>query len=320
VAEEALARGHDVTCVARGSAPPPDGVRFVVADRDADDGLAEVAGTAWDAVVDVSRQPGQVRRSVRDLRTAHHVFVSTGNVYAAFDALEQDEDSPLRAPLDAEVMEDMETYGEAKVACERAVLGSRALATVVRSGLIGGPGDWSGRTGYWPWRFAHPVTDEVVVPDDLGFPTAMVDVRDLGAWVVTVVEDGTGGVFNATGPTTPLGEVLAVAAQVAGSTARPRPVPAEVLRELGIQGWMGPASLPLWIDDPEWRGFATMDTTRARAAGLVLRPLSETLADALAFEEAREGEERRAGLTDEDERRVLGATDPTSTGWPASPE
>jgi hypothetical protein len=246
---------------------------------------------------------------VRDLRTAHHVFVSTGNVYAAFDALEQDEDSPLRAPLDGDVMEDMETYGEAKVACETAVLGSGATATVIRSGLIGGPGDWSGRTGYWPWRFAHPVADEVVVPDDPDFPTAMVDVRDLAAWVVTLVEDRTGGVFNATGATTRLGDVLALAAEVGGSGATPRPVPLDRLTELGIDNWMGPASLPLWISDPEWRGFATLDTTRAREAGLVLRPLRETLTDALAFEESRpEGDERRAGLTDVDERRVLDAT------------
>ena len=72
---------------------------------------------------------------------------------------------------------------------------------------------------------------------------------------------------------------------------------------------MGPASLPLWIDDPDWRGFATMDTTRARAAGLTTRPLDETLRDVLAFEETRD-EPRRAGLTDDEERRVLDATAP----------
>ncbi len=311
VAVEAVRRGHLVTCLARGSAPAPEGVAFVRADRDADDGLAPVADTDWDAVVDVSRQPGQVRRSVRDLRTVHHVFVSTGNVYAAFHALEQDEDAPLRTPLAGDVMEDMETYGEAKVACETAVLGSGATATVVRSGLIGGPGDSSGRTGYWPWRFAHPVGEEVVTPDDPEFPTAMVDVRDLAAWLVTVVEERTGGVFNATGPTTPLREVLAVAAEVGGSGARPRPVAPGRLTELGVGHWMGLASLPLWIPDPDWRGFATMDTTRARAAGLTTRSLSETLTGALAFEETRPvDDERRAGLTDADERRVLAATEP----------
>ncbi len=51
-----------------------------------------------------------------------------------------------------------------------------------------------------------------------------------------------------------------------------------------------------------------MGTARARAAGLVTRPLRETLAAALEYEETRPGEERRAGLTDDDERRVLAAT------------
>ncbi|HET6968961.1 MAG TPA: NAD-dependent epimerase/dehydratase family protein [Ornithinibacter sp.] len=306
VAQTALARGHDVTCAARGSAAPPDGVSFVVADRDEDDGLAALAGTPWDAVVDVSRQPGQVRRAVRDLDTGHWVLVSTGNVYASFAALEQGEDAPRRAPLDGDVMVDMETYGEAKVACEDAVRAGATTSTVVRSGLIGGPGDTSGRTGYWPWRFAHPVGAEVVVPDDLDFPCAVVDVRDLAAWLVLVAEQRRDGAFNATGPTTPLREVLATAASVSASTARPRPVAAERLRELGVQGWMGPVSLPLWIDDHGWRGFATMDTARARAAGLVTRPLAETLRDALAWEERRD-EPRRAGLTDDDERRVLAA-------------
>ena len=306
VAEESLARGHDVTCLARGSADPPTGAEFVAADRDLDDGLAAVASVPWDAVVDVTRHPGHARRAVRDLRATHRVLVSSGNVYARFDAIEQDEDSPLRDPLDADLMPGMEVYGEAKVACELAVRGAPGTSTVVRSGLIGGPGDWSGRTGYWPWRFAHPVADRVVVPDEPDFPCAVIDVRDLAPWLVTAAEERLDGTFNATGPTTPLGELLALCAVVAGSTATPLPVGRERLAELGVGAWMGPASLPLWIDDPEWRGFATMDSTRARASGLTTRPLAETLRDTLAFEETR-ASPRAAGLSDDDERRVLAA-------------
>ncbi len=303
VTEEALRRGHEVTCLARGSADPPAGATFVTGDRDLDDGLAPVAGEPWDAVVDVTRHPGHARRAVRDLGAAHRVLVSTGNVYATFEALEQAEDAPLRGPLDGDLMTDMEVYGEAKVACESAVREADGTATIVRSGLIGGPGDWSGRTGYWPWRFAHPVGEHVVVPDELDFPCAIIDVRDLAAWLVTAAEDRLDGTFNATGPTTPLHEVLEVAARVSGSTADLLPVGRERLAELGVGAWMGPASLPLWIDDAGWRGFATMDTARARAAGLVTRPLEETLRDTLSFEETRTVP-RRAGLDDADERRV----------------
>lgn len=306
IARNALERGHRVTCAARGSAPPPDGTELVRVDRDEEDGLAPLAGRRWDGVIDVARQPGHVRRAVRDVAAAHRVFVSSGNAYADFSSIEQSEDAPTLAPLRADTMASDEDYGAAKVACEQAMLAA-GPAAVVRSGLIGGPGDWSGRTGYWPWRFAHPVEPEVVVPDDLGFPCAMIDVRDLAAWLVDLAERRVEGVFNATGPTTDFATVLAASAAVAGSSARPRPVPVDRLRELGIGGWMGPSSLPLWIDDPDWRGFATMDTRRARAEGLMTRPLEDTLGAALAWEEQERTEPRGCGLTDADELRVLGA-------------
>ena len=266
--------------------------------------MAAVASTEWDVVIDVSRQPGQVRRAVRDLRCLHWVFVSSGNVYADFSTIEQSEDSPLLALPDGEVMESMESYGAAKVACENVVRSGGSTATIVRSGLIGGPGDWSGRTGYWPWRFAHPTDTDVIVPDDLDFPCAIVDVRDLAAWVVTAAEVCLDGTSNATGLTVPLRDVFRVSARVAGrEDLAIRQVAPTRLRELGVAGWMGPKSLPLWIDDPSWRGFATMDTTRARAAELTTRSLDETLFDTLNYENERDTP-RQAGLTDDDERDI----------------
>ncbi|MDP3207782.1 MAG: oxidoreductase [Rhodoglobus sp.] len=308
IASAALGRGHSVTCVARGGSLPPHGATLIAADRDEDRGLDPVAERHWDAVVDVSRQPGQVRRTVRDLRTSHWVFVSTANVYADYSVIERDENAATRAPLHGDVMEDMSTYGEAKVACEDAVRAAEGSATIVRSGLIGGPGDWSGRTGYWPWRFAHPTGADVIVPDDADFPCALIDVRDLAAWIVTAAEQRLDGTFNATGLTTALHEVLRAAARVAGSDLPMRPVSVERLAELEIGSWMGPASLPLWIDDPTWRGFATLNTTRAREEGLVTRPLSDTLRDTLAYENERI-QPRQAGLSDDDERRVRAARD-----------
>lgn len=295
-----------MTCLARSTSQAPGGVDFVTADRDDEHGLAQVAGRAWDAVIDVSRQPGQVRRAVRDLTTEHWVFVSSGNVYADFSQIEQDEDAAVRAPLDGDVMEDMSTYGEAKVACENIVRTGSGTATIVRSGLIGGPGDWSGRSGYWPWRFAHPTGADVIVPADLECPCAMIDVRDLATWIVCAAEQRLDGTFNATGPTALLGDVLAAAARAAGSTAALRPVSTATLRTLGVGSWMGSASLPLWIDDPDARGFATMDTARARAAGLRCRPLQDTLRSTLTYENQRTSV-RQTGLTDDEEKRARAA-------------
>ena len=77
-------------------------------------------------------------------------------------------------------MASMKDYGAAKVACENAVLASfgKSRTVMARAELIGGPGDVSGRSGYWPWRFAHPSRNNgaVLVPDVSDVPTAVIDV------------------------------------------------------------------------------------------------------------------------------------------------
>jgi hypothetical protein len=79
VAEAAVARGHDVTCAARGvSGTVPDGAALVPWDR-ADAVPAELTGAPFDAVVDVSRIPSHVRRAVAAFPDAHWTFVSTIN-------------------------------------------------------------------------------------------------------------------------------------------------------------------------------------------------------------------------------------------------
>ncbi|MDN4483945.1 NAD-dependent epimerase/dehydratase family protein [Demequina lignilytica] len=306
VATHALARGHSVTCAARGSAPAPEGCTFVPLDRDDLDGLAPVADRRWDAVVDLSRDPRHVARAVSDLDPAHWVLVSTANVYAGFDRREQAESSPTLAPL--EDLDDSADYGRAKITCEASVRGARASSTVIRPGLIGGPGDASGRSGYYPWRFAHPTSTDVVVPDAPDMPVAMIDVDDLAAWIVDVAQRRLHGVYNATGTTTTLREALRISAEAARSTATPLWVDPRTLAEADVAPWMGEVSLPLWIDDPTWRWFATLDTTAARAEGLVTRPLAATIARALAYERSRAvlhgRSPDRAGLSDDDERRV----------------
>ncbi|HEX7745536.1 MAG TPA: NAD-dependent epimerase/dehydratase family protein [Micromonosporaceae bacterium] len=317
VATTALAAGHRVTCLARGEAgAAPPGVDFVRADRDRPDAYGEVADDEWDVVIDVSRQPGQVRRAAEALatRAGFFVYVSSCNVYADHGMPGADESAALLPPLDGDVMDSMETYGPAKVACERHVLAAFGAdrALIARAGLIGGPGDTSGRTGYWPLRFHRPAAADgsVLVPDVPHLPTQVIDVRDLAAWLVDAGERRCSGIFDVVGEAVPLSEHLATARAVAGHTGPLVAVDPDWLQAHDVSTWMGERSLPLWLPLPEYAGFGARDGSAARAAGLVHRPLAETLADTLAWELTRDPDSpRRAGLTAEDERELLKAAD-----------
>lgn len=310
----AVAAGHEVTALARGEAgAAPEGARFVVADRDRDDAFDGLGETSWDAVIDVSRQPGQVRRAIAALgaRTGHWVFVSSASVYADSQTVGDDESAPLLPPLDGDVMESMETYGPAKVSCERYVLdgvgAERSL--IARASLIGGPGDWSGRSGYWVRRLARPSNPErrVLVPDAPDVPVQILDVRDLAAWLVRAAERRTAGIANAGGPTHTFAEHLEEARAVTGFDGPLEMVGDDWLAEHRVEPWMGPRSLPLWLP-AEAVALNAHDTSMATRLGLRTRPLAETLADTLAWEFAEPGE-RRAGLSDDDERELLAALD-----------
>jgi nucleoside-diphosphate-sugar epimerase len=226
IATAAVARGHDVTALARGeSGPVPPGVTLVRADRTAEGAYDAVSGAEWDAVIDVARQPGQVRSAVAALgsRAGNWVFVSSCSVYAAHDQPGADESAELLPAHQGDVA-GPEAYGEGKAACEQAVLEARGRegCLIARAGLIGGPGDHSDRTGYWPLRLAHPATDDgsVLVPDTPTLGTQVIDVRDLAGWLVESSEVRRSGVLNAAGDVIPFAEHLATARAVAGTPAR----------------------------------------------------------------------------------------------------
>jgi len=320
IAAEALRRGHQVTCLARGtSGSVPAGARLVRADRDAPDGMDAVAEQHWDAVIDVSRQPGQVRRAVAALAgTAEHfTFVSSCSVYADHAYPGADETAGLLPPLESDLMTSPDVYGEAKVACEdaaRNAFGSdRSL--IVRPGLIAGPGDITDRTGYWPLRFARPVADDgsVLIPDAPGLNAQVIDARDLAAWLVASAELQLTGAFNAVGDVLSLAEHLEIARGVAGHAGPVLVLDQDELAAADVNPWAGERSLPLWLPLPDFAGFTSRNNAAAKEAGLALRPLAETLADTLAWELATGPDRpRNAGLAADEERRLLSIAHPRS--------
>jgi 2'-hydroxyisoflavone reductase len=305
IATHARAAGHDVTCAARGvSGTVPAGVRFVKIDRDAADGLAPLTGEAFDAVIDVSRHPGQVRRAVAALkhRAAHWTFVSTGSVYADNRTPGQRADTaPLKTPTAPDVEHGTEaTYGNAKLACEQAV---GADAFICRAGLIVGPEDPTGRFTYWPARLARG--GEVLAPGAPDDPVQVIDVRDVAQWIVRCTEIRFIGTYDCVGTPLPRGEFLTTCARAVGHDCTFTWVDSAFLAAQGVNPWAGPRSLPLWVMLPERVGLMTRDPAPARAAGLTARNLAETVRDTLAWHTG--ADVPLTGLTMDEEAAVLKA-------------
>lgn len=316
ITRQALAAGHDVTCLARGTvSAPAAGATWLRADRAHGAAAYSAAFPAaaggrngWDAVIDVSRDPDQAREALEALAgaTGHWTFISSCSVYADHSVAGAAEDAQVLPPLAPGTELTMDNYGEAKSAIEhwtRELAGDKAH--LCRAGLIGGPGDLSDRYGYWPARFARD-NDPVLVPDIPADATQIIDVRDLAAWILTAAENGTTGALNAVGEPVPFADYLAEARQLAGGRGDVVAAPGDWLAERGVNYWAGPDSLPLWLP-PGHDGFATRPNAAAKAAGLQTRPWTDTLRDSLAYERGLGlGRARKAGMSPRTEQRILG--------------
>ncbi len=313
IARLAVADGNSVVCLSRGrTGSAPDGVTWVGGDRDAGAAAYADLGGSWDAVVDVSRSAPHARSALQALsrRAAHWTYVSSCSVYAGNDEPGADESAELLAPYDGPGTP--ATYGASKVASELAaqqLVGDRL--TVLRPGLISGRGDPYGRSAYWPARFARHGDDRVLVPDTPWLSTQLIAVQDLARFVLDRASTRATGTLNVIGDPLPLAEVIDLAQAVAGHRGEQVKVGHDWLVERGVEEWMGPESLPLWLP---WdlRGFAHRSNAAARAAGLTTGPLDVLLTEELAYErELGLFRERRAGLSPAFEAELLAAWDAT---------
>jgi len=315
--EIARARGHQVTMFNRGKTRPDlfPNVEKLHGDRDPKkgEGLKALEIGTWDAVIDNSAYyPRTVAASAELLapRVKQYLIISSISAYKEPNPENGTEEAPLATLTDPTVEDmgkDYANYGGLKALCEQAAQKAMPGRTaVIRPGYIVGPDDPSGRFTYWPVRFDRG--GEIAVPGAPSDPVEIIDVRDLAAWLVHLVEQGTTGVFNACGPEKRLawGSLIEAFQKAGNPSAKPIWIPAEfVAKQEGIE-------FPIWAPAMgETRGFHTWRNDRAVKAGLSFRPALDTVKDTLAWFKTQEkldkGRNKLAGPSAEQETKLITA-------------
>jgi 2'-hydroxyisoflavone reductase len=283
VVEAALERGDTVTIFNRGRTGPGlfPGVERLRGDRDGD--LSVLAGRSFDAVIDTSGYiPRHVSAAARMLAETveQYTFVSSISVYG--DALPAgfDESAPvaeLSLPEGEDVAQD---YGALKALCEQAAEEAMpGRVANVRAGVIVGPQDPTDRFSYWVGRIARG--GDVLAPRPADQPVQLIDARDLASWMLDLCDSRRPGVFNAVGPA----EAMTMERMVDTIRATLNPgarivwVDEPFLAAAGVEPW---TELPFWLSPntvPDNAHLLSADTSRALAAGLRFRPLTQTVTD-----------------------------------------
>ena len=314
----AVARGHHVTVFNRGRREPdlPDGVVSLQGDRNEPNGAgvaslrAEVArGTKWDVVIDnPTTLPFWVRDAASVLKDAasQYIFISTISVYADTSVRGMDENTRTLPYEGADAMAETQQtagqlYGQLKAVSEReAEKWFPGRTTVIRPGLIVGPGDTSGRFTYWPLRIERG--GEILAPGDGNDAAQVIDARDLAEFTIRTAENRTFGIFNATGPAgeMSLAEMLGgIRAAFPGTTPRRIIwVPAAFLAEHQVRAFG--SDMTVWTPPtPNNGGFLRVSVQRALDAGLTYRPLAETAKDTTTwYHSLKVGDPAFPGLTE----------------------
>ena len=241
----------------------------------------------------------------------HAVFVSSVSAYAPPAAGDASDAAhaplwpvgDLRAEGASEEITN-ESYGPLKVACEQEYLEAFPTASLVRPTYVIGPDDYTDRFGYWVRRMADG--GEVLAADPADAPMQLIDARDLGAFMVTLLENASPGPYDAVGPSLDftVADMLAACARAAGTAdAVVTGVDRSWLAEHGV---VAGEHLPL-LDDPSEAYAFARDPQPSVAAGLVLRSVEDSARDALAWDHARGLPEMTDRVTREQEATLLAA-------------
>ena len=281
----AIKRGHRVSTFTRGKTIPkihPDvfsQVEQLVGDRE--DNLEALKNRKWDVVIDNSGRKTKWTQDTARLLVDHvdlYMYTSSLSVYYPFVGKDFTENRSLVTEIPDDVSEQEKPtyeYGVMKATSELATLNTFGpeRSVIVRPSLIVGPGDRTDRFPYWLARLEKG--GEIIIPGKRDEVVQYIDVRDLAEWMIRLLENRAVGIFNGSGP----GFKMTTNAFVHGVHASfNSPVNYTQIDDVSFLQKNGIIGLQPWVIQlPQYAGMSKSDNSKAIAADLRFRSLSDTV-------------------------------------------
>lgn len=281
----AMNRGHSISIFTRGKTKSTihkklyKEVEHLVGDRA--DNLEALKGRKWDAVIDNSGRQVQWTKDTAELLEPNvglYLYTSSTGVYYPYLGKDTPEKTELvrAVPENTNEEEQMEYgYGVMKanseLAAKKAFGENRTI--ILRPTYMIGPADRFNRFIHWPVRLSQE--GEIVVPGKSKDPVQYIDVRDVAAWMIRLIEKKVAGTFNAVGPAHSTGMHAFVFGAHAAFSSDASFVMIDDYEFLKTQKI--PYLIPWIMPTGNNAGSALINNKLAKTNGLTFTPLAQTI-------------------------------------------
>ena len=283
----ALGRGHSISIFTRGKTNPTihkklfREVEQLVGDRE--DNLEALKGRQWDAVIDNSGRRSKWTRDTALLLKDHvelYLYTSSTGVFYPYLRDDIPENEPLVLKVPENINEDQALeYGYGVMKSNSELEAKKGFGEdrciIVRPTYMLGPADQFDRFVYWPVRLEKG--GEVMIPGRSEDPVQFIDVRDVAAFMIRLLEQKKVGTYNTAGPASPMTMPVFIHGAHAAFSSPVNFTQIDDFEFLKNQGI--PYLVPWIMPEGDNYGSARINNQKAISSGLTFTPLAKTIWD-----------------------------------------
>jgi len=284
----ALQQGHSVSIFSRGKTKPTihtelfDQVEHLIGDRE--DNLESLKNRSWDVVIDNSGRKVEWTKATAELlkdSCGLYMYISSVSVFYPYYNGDLKEEDPLvlKGPETLEDEDEKMTYdyGVMKANSENVAMDifGKDRTIVVRPTFMTGPSDRTNRFMYWPCKLAEG--GDIILPGGASDPVQFIDVRDISAWMIRLIENKSTGVFNGVGPASNMSLPAFVYGAHAAFSSKVNYIAIDDPKFLKDNNLTFAA--PWVMDMKKYHGISRVNNKKAIDSGLTFTPLAVTVKD-----------------------------------------